>query len=199
MLSEYSFFNWAKLDDGWTCGESPSRGGIAMTWVAPLWSGTPHGLFAVNHVNGGLVLARGGLATAYGPILAERELTAPSGRPLPLVLGNVSVRVTDSKGIARLARLQYTGAGWSDVSFVVPADVAVGPAEVAVVRSDGSKSAARVIIADVSPGFFTASFDARRAVSGGVVQRGVGGGQSKSFPPPACHAAHFPHVPLPLP
>jgi hypothetical protein len=126
MLTEYRYFNWSKLDDGWTCGESPSHGGIAMTLVAHLWSGDPHGLFAVNHVNGGLVLARGGLATAYGPILAEREVTAPSGRPLPLVLGNVSVRVTDSRGIARLARLQYTGAGWSDTTFVVPADAAVG-------------------------------------------------------------------------
>src|SRR5260370_1784619 len=112
MLSEYSFFNWAKLDDGWTCGESPSRGGIAMTLVAHLWSGDPHGLFAVNHVNGGLVLARRGLATADGPILAERELTAPSGRPLPLVLGNVSVRGTGSQGNARPARLPHTDAGW---------------------------------------------------------------------------------------
>src|SRR5260370_14032517 len=100
MLSEYSFFNWAKLDDGWTCGESPSRCGIAMTLAAHLWSGDPHGLFAVNHVNGGLVLARGGLATAYGPILAERELTAASGLPLPLVLGNVSDQVNDSRGTA---------------------------------------------------------------------------------------------------
>jgi uncharacterized protein (TIGR03437 family) len=198
MLTEYRYFNWSKLDDGWTCGESPSRGGIAMMLVAHLWSGDPHGLFAVNHVNGGLVLARGGLATAYGPILAEREVTAPSGRPLPLVLGNVSVRVTDSKGIARLARLQYTGAGWSDISFVVPASAALGPAEVAVVRSDGSKSAARVIIADVSPGFFTASFDARGAVSGEVMQRDVGGGQSKSFAASECVAGHCRAVPIPL-
>src|SRR5260370_14106965 len=127
MLSEYSFFNWAKLDDGWTCGESPSRGGIAMTLVAHLWSGDPHGLFAVNHVNGGLVLARGGLAAAYGPILAERGMTAASGRPLPLVLGNVSVRGTDSRGVARIARLPYTGARWSDISFLGPASALLGP------------------------------------------------------------------------
>ena len=198
MLTEYRYFNWSKLDDGWTCGESPSRGGIAMTLVAHLWSGDPHGLFAVNHVNGGLVLARGGLATAYGPILAEREATAPFGRPLPRVLANVSVRVTDSRGIARLARLQYTGAGWSDTTFVVPADAAVGPAEVAAVRSDGSKSAARVIIADVAPGFFTASFDARGAVSGEVVQRESGGGQPKTFAASECVAGSCRALPIPL-
>ena len=198
MLTEYRYFNWSKLDDGWTCGESPSRSGIAMTLVAHLWSGDPHGLFAVNHVNGGLVLARGGVATAYGPILAEREATALSGRPLPLVLANVSVRVTDSRGIARLARLLYTGAGWSDVSFVVPVNAAVGPAEVAVVRSDGSISAGRVIIADVAPGFFTASFDARGAVAGEVTQREAGVGRVRTFATSECAAAQCRAVPIPL-
>lgn len=198
MLTEYRYFNWSKLDDGWTCGESPSRGGIAMTLVAHLWKGNPHGLFAVNHVNGGLVLARGGLATAYGPILAEREVTAPSGRPLPTVLGNISVRVTDSHGIARLARLLYTGAGWSDVTFVVPANAAVGPAGVAVVRSDGSKSAGRVIIAEVAPGFFTASFDARGAVVGEVAQRDAGGARVRTFAASECSAGYCRAVPIAL-
>ena len=170
MLTEYRFFNWSKLDDGWTCGEDPSRSGIAMVLLAHLWSGDPHGLFAVNHVTGGFVIARGAVSTAYGPILAEREMSA-AGSPLPLVLGNVRVRVKDSRGIARFAPLLYTGAGWSNISFVVPADAALGPAEVAVVRSDGSSSAGRVIIADAAPGFFTASYDARGSVTGQVVQR----------------------------
>ena len=197
MLTEYRYFNWSKLDDGWTCGESPSRSGIAMILAAHLWSGDPHGLFAVNHVNGGLVLARSGLATAYGPILAEREMTAAAGQPLPLSLGNVSVRVRDSRGIARLARLQYTGAGWSNITFVVPANAAPGPAEVAVVRSDGSKSVAKVIIADVAPGFFTASADARGAVMGEVVQV-MGTGQTKTFPASECARGGCRAAPIPL-
>src|SRR5207237_1727157 len=110
MLTEYRFFNWSKLDDGWTCGESPSRGGIAMILLAHLWGGDPHGLFAVNHVTGGFVIARGAVSTAYGPILAEREMTAASS-PLPLVLGNVRMRVKDSRGIARFEPLLYTGFG----------------------------------------------------------------------------------------
>jgi uncharacterized protein (TIGR03437 family) len=198
MLTEYRYFNWSKLDDGWICGEAPSRSGIAMTLVAHLWSGDPHGLFAVNHVNGGLVLARGGLATAYGPILAEREVTAATGVPLLLRLGNVSVRVRDSRGTARLARLLYTGAGWANITFVVPADAASGPAEVAVVRSDGSSSAARVILADVAPGFFTASADARGAVNGRVVQRWRDGGQTKAFAASECVAGVCRAVPIPL-
>ena len=198
MLTEYRYFNWSKLDDGWTCGEAPSRSGIAMVLAAHLWSIDSHGLFVVNHVNGGMVLARGGLATAYGPILAERELSATAGQPLPLRLGNVSVRVTDSRGMAQLARLLYTGGGWSDVTFVVPADSAVGPARVAVVRSDGSSSTAPVIIADVAPGFLTVSSDARGAVAGEVVQRWADSGETKRFATAECGSGGCRTVPIPL-
>lgn len=186
MLTEYRYYNWSKLDDGWTCGEEPSGSGIAIILAAHLWSTDPHGLFVVNHVNGGMVLARGGLATAYGPILAERDMTAAAGRPLPVRLGNVSVRVRDARGTARLARLVYTGAGWANVTFVVPGNAALGPAEVAIVRSDGSSTAAGVIIADVAPGFFTASGDARGAVAGEVTQQAAGGVETKKFAASEC-------------
>ena len=205
MLTEYRYFNWTKLDDGWTCGETPPRSGIAMVLAAHLWGVDPHGLFAVNHVNGGMVLARGGLATAYGPVMAERETTAPAGQPLPLKLSNVSVRVTDSRGVARLARLQYTGAGWSDITFVAPPNAATGPAEVAVVRSDGSSSAGRVIIADVAPGFFAAYGDARGPASGEVAQRATpqsrdreGVVSERRFATSKCDAAGCRAMPIPL-
>ncbi len=198
MLTEYRYFNWSKLDDGWTCGEAPSRSGIAMILVAHLWSGDPHGLFAVNHANGGLVLARGGLATAYGPTLADREMSAAVGHSLPWRLGNVAVRVTDSRGIARPARLLYTGAGWANLTFVVPANSAAGPAEVAVVRSDGSRSAARAIVAEVAPGFFSASLDARGAAVGEVVQRAAVSGQTKRFAASECVRGVCGSVPIPL-
>src|ERR1035441_1733938 len=136
--------------------------------------------------------ARGGRATAYGPILAEREVTAVAGQPLPLRLDNVSVRVTDSRGMAQLARLLYTGAGWSDTTFLVPETSAVGPARVAVVRSDGSSSTAPVIIADVAPGVFTASADARGAVMGEVVQRWADSGQTKTFAAAECGSSGWP-------
>jgi uncharacterized protein (TIGR03437 family) len=169
-----------------------------MILAAHLWSTDSHGLFVVNHVNGGMVLARGGLATAYGPILAEGEVTATPGKPLPLRLGNVSVRVTDSRGVAQLARLLYTGAGWSDITFLVPANSAVGPARVAVVRSDGSSSTAPVILADVAPGFLTASSDARGAVAGEVVQRWVDSGQTKTFATAECGSGGCRTVPIAL-
>jgi len=116
MITEYRFYNWSKLDDGWTCGESPSGGGIAMILLSHLWGVEHHGLFSVNSTTGGIVLARGALSTTYGPILADREMHA-AGRPLPFRLGNMTVRVTDSRRVARRAGLLYTGAGWSNLTF----------------------------------------------------------------------------------
>jgi uncharacterized protein (TIGR03437 family) len=198
MLTEYRYFNWSKLDDGWTCGEAPSHGGIAMVLAAHLWGVDPHGLFPVNHVNGGLVLARGGLSTAYGPILADREATASARAPLPLRLANVSVRVTDSRGVARRAALQYTGAGWSNITFVVPAAAAPGPAEVAVVRTDGSVSTAKVILADIAPGFFSASADARGAAVGEVTQYDTDTGETRRFAVSECSGYVCRAVPITL-
>jgi uncharacterized protein (TIGR03437 family) len=145
-----------------------------------------------------MVLARGGLSTAYGPILADREATAPAHAPLPLRLANIAVRVTDSRGIARRAALQYTGAGWSNVTFVVPAAAAPGPAEVAVVRTDGSVSAAKVILADIAPGFFSASADARGAAVGEVTQRDTVTGETRKFPLSECSGYACRTVPITL-
>jgi hypothetical protein len=130
LLTNYRFYDWSKLDDGWTCGESPSRSGIAMILLSHLWNVEPHGLFSVNPTTGSFVLARGALSTAYGPILADREMHA-AGRPLPFRLGNMTVRVTDSRGVARRAGLLFTGAGWSYLTFAIPPNTALGPAEVA--------------------------------------------------------------------
>lgn len=170
MVTEYRFYNWSKLDDGWVCGESPSKSGIAMVLQAHLWNRNPHGLFPVNPTTGSFILPRGGISTAYGPILADRDITVHA-QPLPTKLGNVSVRITDSRGVTRLSPLLYTGGGWSLITFVVPAATAVGPAEVAIVRTDGSRSTGKVVIADYAPGFWTASQDGRGAPAGNAVQR----------------------------
>jgi len=97
-----------------------------------------------------------------------------------------------------MARLQYTGAGWSNVTFVVPPEAAVGPAEIAVLRSDGSASTARVVVADVAPGFFSASADARGAAVGDVFQRTVNVGQPAAFPASECVGYGCRAVPIPL-
>lgn len=196
MITEYRFYNWSKLDDGWTCGESPSRSGIAMMLQSHLWNRNPHGLFPVNPTTGNFVLARGAISSAYGPILAEREMTAPA-RPLPKLLGNVSVNVTDSRGITRSAPLLYTGGGWSLITFIVPAASATGPAEIAVVRTDGSRSTGKVVIADFAPGFWAASADGRGAVIATVFQR-FANGRTRTFQNADCSVYGCRPVAIPL-
>ena len=174
LITDYRFLNGTKLDSGWICGrpDQPAAG-IGLVLLSHLWAANPLGLFPVSQSRGGLVLARGGVATAYGPILADREMAA-RGLVLPWRLGNVSVRITDALGVPRFAPLLYTGAGWSFINFIVPEKCAKGPAEVAVVRDDGSVSSSRVLIGDLAPGLLTVPPDGRSAAVGEVTQHAAG-------------------------
>src|SRR5262249_55826397 len=101
LISDYRYFIGTKLDDGWTCAKAEGEPqGLGIVLLSHLWDARPHGLFTVSSTRGGFVIARGAVADAYGPILADRDLSAVS-RPLPYVLGNVSVRITDSSGSVR--------------------------------------------------------------------------------------------------
>jgi cytochrome c peroxidase len=198
MVSDYRFYNWSRLDDGWTCGESPGNGGIGFALLSHLWSNRPHGLFSVMLPTGGMVLARGALSTVYGPILADRETTA-SGRPLPFRLSNMTVHITDSRGAERAAGILYTGGGWSQLTFEIPPDTATGIAEVALVRTDGSTSTTRVIVANVVPGFWTATADGRGPVFARVTQS-FADGKTRTYPASECtdKASGCRTVPIPL-
>jgi uncharacterized protein (TIGR03437 family) len=150
----------------------------------------------VSNSRGGLVLARGGVSTGYGPILAEEEMVG-HGPALPKVLGNVSVRITDSRGAVRFAPLLYTGAGWSFINFIVPGECATGPAEVAVVRADGSVSRSKILIADIAPALFTLIPDGRSAAAGQVTQRAAGK-PDKTFLNWECGQSGCRAAPIPL-
>jgi len=179
LVADERFFIGTKLDDGWTCGHARVTVGLGLVLLGHLWQIEPHGLFAVNGDSGGMLLPRGGIATMYGRILAEQERTAGSGA-LPLRMDNVSVRITDSRGVARMARLIATGAGWTQISFIVPADAAPGPARIAVLRSDGSRTEGMATIADVAPGITSADWEGRGPAKATAFQRG------SSFPTWAC-------------
>ena len=171
LITDYQRFNGTKLDDGWTCGTpGPVAQGLGLAISSHLWRTKPLGLFIVSLSRGGIALARGGLATGYGPILADQTMSARE--PLPVELGNISVRITDSRGVSRLAPLLYTGAGWGFISFIVPEECATGLATVEVVRKDGSSSGARVLIGDVAPALLTATADGRGAAIAWMTQDG---------------------------
>jgi hypothetical protein len=159
LITDFRYFNGTKLDPGWTCGQA-SEAGLGMVLLAHLWKATPLGLLTVSESRGGLVVARGGVSTAYGPILADEDVQATEN-PLPTRLGNISIRITDARGVVRLAPLLHVLAGWGSISFVIPEECATGPAEVAVVRTDGSAIRSRVLIADLAPAVFTVPPDGR--------------------------------------
>jgi uncharacterized protein (TIGR03437 family) len=170
LITDYRYFDSTKLFAGWTCGKPGAvPAGIGLDLLAHLWGTTTMGLFTVSYSRGGLALARGGIGSSYGPILADAEMNA-HGPMLPKVMGNVSIRITDSRGVARLAPLLHTGAGWSYINFLVPAECATGVAEVAVVRADGSVAKSSVLIADVAPGLFSMIPDGRSAADAVVTQ-----------------------------
>ncbi len=195
LISDYHYFTWTKLDDGWTCGVAPAQDGIAMVLLAHLWSADVHGLFPVHSTRGGFLLARGATATAYGPILADRDVVGHP--PWPASLGNISVRITDSRGVSRLAQLLHVEGGWAQVTFIVPGNTAVGPAQLEIVRSDGTTSAATVLIADVAPGIWTASHDGRGPAIGWA-KRQSADGQSTEFPIWECSSSVCRSTPIPL-
>jgi uncharacterized protein (TIGR03437 family) len=70
-------------------------------------------------------------------------------------MGGVSVRVTDSLGAARLAGIAWAASGWGQINFVIPAESAIGPARMTIVRVDGSRASTNFIVTDAAPGFFT--------------------------------------------
>jgi uncharacterized protein (TIGR03437 family) len=197
LITDYRSFDETKLDAGWTCGKpSGIPVGIGMVLLSHLWNAKPLSLYSVSESRGGLAIARGGISTAYGPILAEEKMYA-QGPVLPKHFGNVSIRVTDSRGVARLAPLLHTGAGWSYLSYIMPDECATGPAEVAVVRTDGSISASKVLIAGLAPGLFSAPPDGRSFAVGQVTQRAAGK-PVKSFPTWDCGESGCRAVPIPL-
>jgi uncharacterized protein (TIGR03437 family) len=173
LVTDYWGFNGTKLDDGWTCGKPQEIPvGLGLVLLSHLWHAPPLGLFVVSHSRGGIELARGGIAAAYGPTLADQDMQAQP--PLPAELGNISVRISDSRGVTRLAPMLHAAAGWSQVNFIVPAECAPGPASLAIIRKDGSSSERQVLIRDIAPALLTAAADGRGAAVAFVSQTGAG-------------------------
>ncbi len=196
LIDHFGGYNWSKLDPGWTCGQPAANSGIGLSLLSHLWDANPLGVFTVNQPGGGLVIARGANFSTYGRILAEQELTA-HGTPRPTRLGNISLRVTDSRGVARLAPLFWTGAGWASVNGLIPPDSALGPAEVAVLRTDGSLSRSRIFITDVAPALWTLPADGRGPAIAQVHQR-FSDGHTARLPAGACTKAGCRTLPIPL-
>jgi uncharacterized protein (TIGR03437 family) len=195
LIDDYRYLLATSLGDGWTCGQpGVFRTGIGQAVQFHLWGLEPRGLVAVG-VAGDFVIARGSIAIIYGGIFAERDASTKPAFPAA-ELGNVSIRVTDSLGMSRRAGLLYVSAGWGQANFVVPAGCAPGPARVTVERGDGTHASAPISIADVAPGFWTATGDGHGPVIG-LISRAVPGQTPKDMPIYRCLQGRCSAVPIP--
>ncbi|HEY4084316.1 MAG TPA: hypothetical protein VGM43_00180, partial [Bryobacteraceae bacterium] len=171
MISDYRYLIGTRLERGWTCTQqAPDLAvGIGVAVLSHLWHTTPDGLFPVNSMLGGFTVARGGVVSTYGPTLADHQ-ESPRHGTWQYHLGGVSIRVSDSKGVARLAPMLYAGGGWQIINFMVPPASAPGPADVTIVRDDGSSTTGRIVVTDVTPGLWSNNAESRGIVTGKVTQ-----------------------------
>lgn len=111
----------------------------------------------IDLTNGQTPVAPGSIATVRGSTLAIRTETADladfkDGAP-PFEVAGTTVRVND-----RSARIFYVSA--QEVVFVVPDELASGPAEIVVTNADGVVSRSTADIVSAAPAVFTVGGDA---------------------------------------
>jgi uncharacterized protein (TIGR03437 family) len=99
------------------------------------------------------------------------------GLPLPTRLAGVAVTIRDQAGVERDASLISVVPG--QISVVVPAGTALGPATVTVNGTSGASTGA-VVIASVSPGIFTANQNGSGIVAA-YITRNRGGVQTQEL------------------
>ena len=187
LIKDLAYHDASTLEDGWTCGEETRSGtGMGRAVEGYLRATQERELFVVSGA-GGVVVARGAFALAYGPVMANRDsqntAVVPSSR-----LGGIRVEITDAAGVTRPAGMLWASAGWGQTNFVVPQESAVGPATMQIVRDDGSRAQTNLTIADTAPGFLT-GHSCRGPAIGTIVRRTASGRESES-PLSSCNGAH---------
>jgi len=169
LIKDYSLEDATSLENGWTCGKPTyPAAGMGRTLEAHLRAAQERGLFVVS-TGGGPDLARGGIAIAYGPVMAEHDGHTYAQSTPPTSFGKIKVEIKDALGVSRLAGILWASEGWGQVNYIVPEASAVGPGRMTIVRDDGSRLSANITIADTAPGFWT-NVSCRGPARGAVVQ-----------------------------
>lgn len=106
----------------------------------------------------GEALAPGSINAAFGMNLITVSSATADGWPLPLQLGGTSIEIIDSQGVHHQAPLFYGGhhsAGYDQVNFYLPAEVAPGETTITVTSGTGQMSECVVTVQPVAPAIFT--------------------------------------------
>ncbi|HSW49689.1 MAG TPA: SBBP repeat-containing protein, partial [Bryobacteraceae bacterium] len=100
-------------------------------------------------------LAAEAIAAGYGANLVPAIDIAPAAGPLPIVLGEVSVKVRDGAGVERTAPLWFVSPG--QINYYIPEVTALGLATITVTRGSQIIASGRLQIDRVAPGLFAAN------------------------------------------
>jgi uncharacterized protein (TIGR03437 family) len=111
----------------------------------------------------GMTIAPDSIVAAFGTKLATATRIATT-TPLPTELEGTTVRVRDSAGAERLARLFFVSP--TQINYLMPAETVAGPATVTVRGGDGSLSVGSVQIAPAQPTLFTANASGQGVLAG---------------------------------
>ncbi len=154
LIRDLSLHDASSLENGWTCGKPDTpAAGIGRIVQGHMRGSVERELFVVSGA-GGMDIARGAFALAYGPVMATHDAQSLGPRE-PVKLGGISIQVTDARGVTRPAGIFWASEGWGQTNFTIPDASAPGPARMTVVRDDGSQTSANITIADTAPGFVT--------------------------------------------
>lgn len=114
------------------------------------------------------------IVTLFGSNLA----TATASNPAASVsLGGTTVAVTDSAGIQHAAGILFVSP--AQASFLIPADVAPGPATIVVTNSNRSAISTAIIVTPTAPGLFTADSTGHGAPVGQIIRTHADGTQDE--------------------
>jgi len=124
-----------------------------------------------------LVSTAANITTSFAPdeAVSAYQVTnltgdTPAGAfPLPTSLAGASMKITDSTGVSWLAPLYGVFASASQINFVMPSTVALGPATVTAQLPGGNTMTAIANITLTSPAIFTANMNGQGVAAGQFV------------------------------
>ena len=147
--------NLATFGPGETRETTLTSAGDVDIFVAKFAGGVP-AVATILAASGSLLVAPGSIASGFGDPLAP-GVEAGTELPLPTELLGVSVRLTDSAGVARLSQLFVVTP--TQINFFLDAATALGLALVEVLQDGEVIATGTVEVVAVAPGIFTANAD----------------------------------------
>jgi uncharacterized protein (TIGR03437 family) len=109
---------------------------------------------ADNPCNANVTVAPDALVSVFGANLAVSSAFTESAN-YPTTLAGTSTTLVDSSNITYDVGMYFTSP--QQVNYLVPASVSAGPATIAVISGDGTKTNGLVLVSAVAPGIYTAN------------------------------------------